>query len=107
MDDLRDFAVGGVFGSERFAGQAVDVGDVVVFEALVEDFGADEAGGACEEDSHGGCLDGGCDVWYKAGKLVLKVGWLMKAHGKLLELLLVHQRLPIYTCTSNPQHDET
>ena len=44
MDDLRDFAIGGVFGVECLASEGVDEIDVVVFDGLVEDFGAYEAG---------------------------------------------------------------
>lgn len=48
MDYLCDFAVGGIFGVEGFASQAVDVRDVVVFDALIEDLMADEASGTGE-----------------------------------------------------------
>lgn len=75
MDDLGDFPVGRVFGVEGLAGQAVDVFDVVVFDALVESFGPDEAGCSGEEDLHGGwvvrpvlgdaygCVLGGSGAW--------------------------------------------
>ena len=52
MDNLRNFLMGCIFGVERFSGQAVDVVDVIVFDALFEHFGADEARCASEEDDH-------------------------------------------------------
>ena len=50
VQDLGDFGVGAVFFGERAAGEAVDVRDGAGGEALLEDFGADEAGGAGEDD---------------------------------------------------------
>ena len=52
VDYLCHFAMGGVFAIKLFAGKAVDVFNVVVFDALFEDFSADEAGDAGEEDLH-------------------------------------------------------
>ncbi|KAK1823414.1 hypothetical protein LTR12_002263, partial [Friedmanniomyces endolithicus] len=65
LDELGDFAAAAAFGEvvlvEGFADEAVDVVDLVVGYGLVEDFGADGAGGACEEDLHVGLcsMEGG------------------------------------------------
>jgi len=50
VQDLGDFGVGAVFFGERAAGEAVDVRDGTGGQALLEDFGADEAGCAGEDD---------------------------------------------------------
>lgn len=54
VQDLGDFGMGAVFVGQRAAGEAVDVLNLAVVETLFEDFGADEAGRAGEDDlGHG------------------------------------------------------
>lgn len=52
MYDLSNLLMCGVLGIESLARQDVNLGHVIVFDALVEDFGADEAGCAGYEDFH-------------------------------------------------------
>jgi hypothetical protein len=70
--------VGAVFFGERAAGQAVDVLDCAGGEALLEDFGADEAGGTGEDDFGHFC---GC-LW------VIVCGVVVNRRRKMVGCLL-------------------
>lgn len=78
VQDLGYFGVGAVFFGERAAGQAVDVLDCAGGEALLEDFGADEAGGTGEDDFGHFC---GC-LW------VIVCGVVVNRRRKMVGCLL-------------------